>query len=300
MINIRDINIDKLEKIGSGTYGVVYRDGCRAIKIYNDDIKVYYGCGLKNPSLRFNKEKLSRLKRRNNKIEKTDLIKDIVYDGNKYVGVVYPYYEGTTLDKCLYYPLQLKIDISREIVNRAKELVKNKIYPLDYKLNNIIYTNEKIQLLDLDDCCTKVRLIGSNRLLKKSNLILDETIKTFLGEYDYYRCIGSETRELILNKYFELNDDFDSIENYLNEREKPTKFLLVNYDTELDVLKSNEYKKLYIYDQLNENELRELIDKNELLIYDVIKSSELDKYLNTYNVDECIDKRGKIIRRRLF
>ena len=255
---------------------------------------------MKNPSLRFNKEKLSRLKRRNNKIEKTDLIKDIVYDGNKYVGVVYPYYEGTTLDKCLDYPLQLKIDMSREIVNRARELVKNKIYPLDYKLNNIIYTDERVQLIDLDDCCTKVKLISSNRLLKKSNLILDETIKTFLGEYDYYRCIGSETRELILNKYFELNDDFDSIDNYLNEREKPTKFLLVNYDTELDVLKSNEHKKLYIYDQLNENELRELIDKNELLIYDVIKSSELDKYLNTYNVDECIDKRGKIIRRRLF
>ena len=113
MINLDNINLDKLEQIARGGFGVVYKDGPKAIKIYHRSVKTRDGSLSVNPSLLLNKRKLSRLLKRNEKIKNTDLIEDIVCLNNKYVGVVYPYYDGITLNECMDYPIESRIDMSR-------------------------------------------------------------------------------------------------------------------------------------------------------------------------------------------
>jgi len=298
LINFMSLNLDKLEKISHGGFGVIYRDGPKAIKIYHSTVKTGYGSVAANPSLYFNKTKLTRLLKKEGLIKNTDLIQDVVCIDDKFVGVVYPYYEGITLDKCKDYPLDSRINMSRQIVENAKELTDHKIYPLDYKLNNMMFIDDKVKLLDLDDFYTKVRLVKSPRLLRKSNKILDETLKTLLGEYDYFSYIDSNVRELLMRNYFTLNDNYDDINKYLDDREKPVKFLLVDSDTDINtLLRNDDYLLLFINDDMKSRELFAFINRYNLSLYDVIKSNRLDRYLNNHNVDECIDKTGsKVLR----
>lgn len=289
MINITSINFDKLEKVARGGFGVVYRDGDHAIKIYHDTVRTGYATDMPNPSLYFNKVKLKRLLQRNKLIENTDLIQDIVCDGDKYVGVVYPYYEGITLDRCKTYPLQTRLDMSRQIVENAKELTDNNIYPLDYKLNNMIYVDDKVKIIDLDDFFTKVKLLKSNKLLKKSSRILDETIKCLLGEYDYYGYVGHDVM-CLLNKEHSLNYNYDDISGYLDNKEKSVRFLLVDSNTDIDKIDRGDYLILFINDSLKNKDLLTLIINNDLSLYGVVRSNQLENFLNNYNVEDCIDK----------
>ena len=291
MINFTSLDLDKLEKISHGGFGVIYRDGPKAIKIYSTTVKIGYGSVAANPSLYCNKTKLDRLLKKEKLIKNTDLIQDIVFIDDKYVGVVYPYYDGITLDKCKNYPFESRIDMSRQIVENAKELTDHKIYPLDYKLNNMMYIDDKVKLLDLDDYYTKVKLLKSSRLLRKSNKILDETLKTLLGEYDYYSYIDSNVKELLKRQRYKLNDTYDGINKYLDEREKPVNFLLVDLNTDIKtLLREDDYLLLFINDNMRSRELADFIIKYDLSLFDVVKSNRLDSYLNNYNVDECIDK----------
>ena len=51
---------------------------------------------------------------------------------------------------------KLKADLSRQFVRNSKELIRHNIYPLDYKLNNLMCENGELRIIDLDDFHTKV------------------------------------------------------------------------------------------------------------------------------------------------
>ena len=290
MINITSLDLDKLEKVARGGFGVVYRDGPKAIKIYHNMVRTGYASEVPNPALYFNKLKLIRLLNKDRLIENTDLIQDIVYSGDRFIGVVYPFYDGITLDRCKKLPLKTRIDMSRQIVSNAKELTDNSIYPLDYKLNNMIYTGNKVKFLDLDDYFTKVKTWKSGRLLKKSTRILDETLRCLLGEYDCYGYIENDVR-CLLEKDYSINNNYDDINKYLDEKEKPVKFILVDSNTDIDKIDGgNDYLLLFINDYFRNKDLLSMILDNDLSIYGVVRSNRLSDYLNNFVVEECIDK----------
>ena len=299
MINLTSLDLDNLERIASGGFGVVYKDGSKAIKIYRPRLKTGYWSFVSNPALRFNKTKLNRLLKKDKLIDNTDLIQDIVCNGNKYVGVVYPYYNGITLNKCMNYPLDCRIDMSRQMIVKAKELTDNNIYPLDYKLDNMIYIDDEVKLLDLDDVYTKVKIFKSDRLLRKSNILLDETIKTLLGEYHYYSYVDLDLREVLLKKRRKTNDNYDDISKYLDEKEKPLKFALVDLDTDLDEVKgNNDYLYLFITDNVINRNIIDFVKNNNFGIYDVVQSNKLNDYLSNNFVEECVDKTGgKVLKK---
>lgn len=178
-------------------------------------------------------------------------------------------------------------------------MTDNKIYPLDYKLNNMIYVDDKVKIIDLDDYYTKVKLFKSDRLLRRSNIILDETIKTFMGEYEYYSYIDSDLQKLLLKQKSKLNDNFEDISSYLDEKEKPINFLLVDLDTDISKIQNIEdYLLLFVSDFVKNEDIISYIINNNINVYDVVRSNKLLKYLNNHSIDECVDKTGvKIIKK---
>ncbi len=146
-----------LEDIDLGTYGAVYKKGDSAIKLYHDTI-----CCYRNPCLKFSKKKFWLLRRRNQLIKYTHLIDDVVFVKDQFVGVTYPFIEGNILDDFIDKNFSIKKDICSQLIRNAKELTDYHIYPLDYKLNNILYDQDgNVQIIDLDDIWTKVT-IGSH------------------------------------------------------------------------------------------------------------------------------------------
>ena len=165
-MNFNDIDeIKSLKFIGCGKYGNVYKfNDNKIIKLYKEYGYYEYG-KLSIYNIPSNKFKL--LKKKQRKIVNTDLVDDIIFVDNKPVGVSSKYVNGKTLDKIRNeISLSIKKDISFQLINNAKELIDNGIYSLDYKLNNIMYSNdEKIKIIDLDDNLTKVSRLN-NALLK--------------------------------------------------------------------------------------------------------------------------------------
>ena len=60
-------------------------------------------------------------------------------------------------------------DFIRNPLEATNKLTDQKIYPLDYKLNNVIYTSQgQVKIIDLDDQLTKVTLIKNPYYFYKS------------------------------------------------------------------------------------------------------------------------------------
>ena len=187
MINLSKKDIEKFELIGQGGFGQIYRKDDKVYKIYREKIKTMMGSVVKNPSLKYNSIKLNRLINLNNKLKKNNLIENLIFINGKFQGVVMPYYEGILLSRTMEKPLEEKIEIAYQIVEKAKELTQNFIYPLDYKLNNIILENNEVKILDLDDYYTKVDLFVNPIHKRKCIRGLDETIKTYFHEFKTFQ-----------------------------------------------------------------------------------------------------------------
>lgn len=50
-----------------------------------------------------------------------------------------------------------------KLVRNSQELTRFRIYPLDLKLDNIMYVDGQVKIIDLDDLYTKYMLIPSRR-----------------------------------------------------------------------------------------------------------------------------------------
>lgn len=161
MINISESEINKMERIGCGNFGSVYLNKDKVYKVYHKQIKAEsltfnIKTIIDNPTLKTKPIKYEYLKHINHKLKYTDLIDDTLCIDGGFGVVVMPYYNGDTFENHKYDPIEKKVAIARQLLLNAKELTDNLIYPLDYKSNNIMLYENKIQIIDLDDVKTKV------------------------------------------------------------------------------------------------------------------------------------------------
>lgn len=297
MIRISNDDLQNLERKGSGTFGTIYKvDDNTAYKIYHvtvaDD---YSGRAIYNPTLSIPRVHYTELIKRSKKLKYTGGIKDIIYVDGQFGGVCIPYYDGVKLNTLMDEPLNVKIDLSRELIRNCKELTGHFIFPTDYKLNNILLSDGKIQLIDLDDKRTHVFFTPCVLIRSLSINALGETIQTFLKDFDRYPLKNKVTKELDRPKCFYSNKYY-KIEKYLDEREKTRNFLFVDDDTEIDDIK--EFVTMYGYNIVyllncrlsNTDEYLKIIQsyrEKGLKIYDFCLKDRLDKYFEIENTNEA-------------
>ncbi len=298
MINISSDEIKKMERIGSGNFGSVYLKDDKVYKIYHDKIKaisVTFNTReiINNPTLKTKPIKYEYLKYINSKLKYTDLIDDVLYVDGSFGGVVMPYYDGDTFEKYKNDPIEKKVSMARQLLLNAKELTDNLIYPLDYKSNNIMLYENKIQIIDLDDVKTKVL----NPIYKTESIkILDDAIKYFLGDINYNY---QNMKDLIEKEINKTNKTYLAIENYLSEIIKTHNYILIDEEADfkkyIDLLRKSNYRVVYIYDNVcNYNNLEKLLSLG-IRIYYILPKRYIDDYLSSIAYDELLTVKEKEI-----
>jgi hypothetical protein len=162
------------------------------------------------------------------KVKQTYLPNNIIYDNNKAIGCVYPYYKNTLgIYASSLLPLRLRLQICKEIISKVEELLDNNIYPLSLaqrsdefpiskKESNILLGLDlKTYIVDLDGNST---LYSQNYSHKHTTLAL-ASLSTLVLE--------------ILSKIKIYDDNFSNMES------------IIDY-------KSNECFKRYIDDMIEE------------------------------------------------
>lgn len=305
MYNISRDELSKLKKIGCGNFGTAYLKGDKVLKVYHEYVKAYNEsfCAsemVKNPDLRYNPIKYSYLKYISSKLDNTDLISDTLFINGIFKGIVMPYYDGETFTNHLYDDFDKKIAMSRQLLLNAKELTKNHIYPLDYKSNNIMLYDNKVQIIDLDDVKTKVLNPIYN---KKSIETLDNAVRNFIGDIDYNLYINidkNQIKKYLLKEENPINDTYQKIENYLANKIIKNNYILIDesVNTEIALLQNLKYRVVFAY-----KDRKYLIEKIRYLLsrgiklYDIVPDSKIYDYLTSISYDELLtNKEKKLIK----
>ena len=298
MINITKEELQKLEKIGEGTFGTIYKkDDKTAYKIYhkkvvNRSILIIHD----NPTLSLTKSHFKRLINRSKNLKYTGGIYDMIILDGKFGGVCIPYYGGENLSNLTNQPLKLKIDLSKKIVRNAQELTDNLIFPSDFKLNNIILSNGEIRIIDLDDKTTHVCLTPNPIYKFISINSLGWTIQTLLGEnshpYFSHQISQMTERSKLFSTY-----SYKKILDYIKSKEIENNIVFIdeNFDLETLLLLIHKYnfKCVLVLESNN-------IDKNKILsiinylnslnirLYDIAIIDSLDKYNEIENTNRIL------------
>ncbi len=305
MIRITRIDLDNLDVINSGNFGVVYRDNNLAYKIYKDECKTSYGYHYPNPMKKKRIRRINRMMELDSRLKYTDLCRDIVYVNGDFGGICIPCYDGETLNNLMNSDFKLKMDISRQLVRNAKELTNNCIYPMDYKLNNIMLVDGDVKILDLDDVFTRYTRIPIPLLKRKSIRELDDTIKCFFGEHDRYRAYYGKDVE---RPRYNIKSSYEGIEDYLKEKSKSRKLIIINYSLlndevirylcgldGYDVIVTYNGTK---YDDFVANKYIDDFNKFDRNIFDVVGTKELEEYLSNFNLEEVLEYKGQLVKVR--
>ena len=282
MITLNSEDIKQLERINGGTLGTVYKkDNNTAYKIYHEIVYNDKGLPITNPNINAIRLHYKLLLERAKKIKQSGLIKDLIYVDGSFRGVVIPYYNGDILCRCKL-SLKRKIDISRQLIVKSKELNNHLIYPTDYKTNNILLEGDNPQLIDLDDIRTHAFIYPSPLFRSFSIRSLGDTIQDFLGQYEYYtpdrELLGLLTRQKSFYPF-----TYQRIIDYLDEKEKDKIIIFIDKNTDIERLKdytsTYQYKIVYLLDLEEKTPI--LLDKLKeynIPIYDILLSSTLNSY----------------------
>lgn len=265
--------MNNLEYIGSGSYGKIYKSGDQAFKLYYNSLdKDYHKC-----TFYTNKLKLYKLKSRTNDLDNCYHINDFVYSDDKIIGTNYDFVNGKTLDKILNnFNRKERIEISKKLVQASKMLTDKKIYPLDYKLNNIMYDiNGNIVLIDLDDPLTKLSLIKNPILLEHCLQKLSLTIITFIEKKkNLYHNLEKYIPSIELKNQSFIT--YQKIENYLKELNDIKSSILIN-DNDINLT-----NMLYIKNLVDLTNAKIIIEKRDSIrlsfIYEIFKQLDLNIY----------------------
>ncbi len=304
MVYLRDVAIENLEKLGKGgAFGIVYKlNDSFAIKVYRPEVKALFGERVPNPVLR-KKTRALKIRRIGRDLEYTDLVQDLLYINGKYAGVVIPYYNGTTLDQIMDSPFELKMNISHKLIRNCRELTEHHIYPLDFKLNNMMYVDGEVKLIDLDDTFTKYFLFA-NRILERDSIGgLDESIKTLFGEYRY------NPYNDILGYYLskerpDTSHSYKGIEEYLSDKDKGEDYLFIDTSSDIGVIKNlrrdKKYRIVLLFDEDKYDgehfvDFFDKLDMNGLVVYDMIRRTDFDNFFTNNKV-----KSKQFVKRKEF
>ena len=296
MIKIDRDELKDLERIGSGTFGTVYKkDDENVYKIYHITIKDNIrGIGVYNPCLTLSKLHYTTLLSRSKKLKYSGGIKDFIYVDGVFGGVKIPYYEGKTLDKLLDKPLKLKIELSNQIIRNCKELTGKLIYPTDYKLNNMVLSNNEVKLIDLDDKKTHASLTPNPIIRAYSINALGETIQTLFNMYNHHPIPLKVAKEITRDKSF-YSFRYNKIEEYINNMKKEKNIIFINEESDIQKLKelinNNDFKIVYLINDkyLEEKPYFELINKfklNNIELFDFTTIKKIEDYSSIENLNE--------------
>lgn len=269
--------IRKEKYLGGGTFGSVYQYGDCAIKLYHDLVKTDIGEFVQNPCLK-RKKKLKLLLQKNEEVSRSNLISDLLFINGELKGVCYPFYEGDTLDSMFASTtFEQKQDISHQLIDNTKELNHHFIYPLDSKLDNILYDGKTIKIIDLDDVLTKVTYGWNLIYLKKSLESLRRTlVNIFCGDQYIFGNNFLNLLESYHNQKDFLDNSFISyqtLNQFISNRSIDKKLIFINLNSlsELDIEK---LKRIIVF-----------TDSKIVLMFSHNKSyllkNDLDSYINT-------------------
>ena len=291
MFSITRDDLKKYEIIGYGKYGIVYKvNSDTVIKVYKDTIKDLMGDAIMNPALQVSKRRLSRIKKRSKLVKNTDLARDIVVLDGYFHGFVLPYYEGKTLDDRSDLSYEDKKRLSIELVDNDRELKNHKIYPMDYHTSNIMIVNGKIKILDLDDPLTHYTMLPNIAFSKISMGRLNETIQEFYDELDL-SLYGCYTMARLQRKRPGYSNRGDWLEEYLKYKENITDYLLIDENTDIELLKellrNYRFRILYSLKEKNPEETVRLLEdfrEKNIELFDFILEDDMDSYFSNYPV----------------
>lgn len=306
MFSITRDDLKKYEKIGTGKYGNVYRiNSNNVIKVYLDTINGIIAKELIiNPALKVSRGRLRRIKKRALKVNNTDLPRDIVVIDGYFYGFVLPYYEGQTLNEARGLSYDEKKYISAQVINNDKELDENKIYPIDYHTDNIMVVDGKPKIIDIDDPLTYYTRLPNLALSKTSMGRLNETIQDFYDEFDLslYDCYTMSKLQRERPKY-SFNRDW--LDDYLKDKEAIQDYLIIDEDTDLDLLKellrNHKFRVLYLMKEINKDEavriINHLID-SDIELFDFIIDIKDDRFFSDFPVKNkiLVKKDTKVIK----
>ena len=157
------------------------------------------------------------------KVKKTYLPNNIIYENNRAVGCVYPYYNNTIgIYAAAYLPMKLRLQICREVIMQVEELLDNNIYPLSLAQRDDKYPISKKNsniLLGLDGKTHIVDLDGNSTLYSQeyshtntsltlaslSTLILEilSKVKIYDDNISDYESLMDYSNNLALKVYIE-------------------------------------------------------------------------------------------------
>lgn len=292
MITINEEDILRFDEIGSGKYGTVYRiSDSVAYKIYHKRIKDKEGFYMKNPALRHAKRRLGKLKRKEDKLIYTDVFDDVIYIDGKFGGISIPYYDGCVLEDLKDSEYTLKRDVIGQLRRNHQELRDHYIYPHDYHLKNVMYVDNEVKIIDLDDPLTfscifpnlLCNLISSSRV----NDVAYELFSDDRWSYNY-------NITLMLDKKYNYNvDSKDWLDSYFKEKEEIIDYLFIDKDSDISLIKSfidsHQVRILLLIDKDNtkDEEILEILYRlanEKIRVYNLVDINNIGLFTNNYPI----------------
>ena len=308
MIHIKHQDIDNLRRVSRGGFGIVYQvDEDTAYKIYTPTVLDYNDKIIPNPALSRPIRKVKGIISKDKSLKHTDLLKDIVYIDGKFGGIAIPYYDGTLLKRLKDESFELKRDIAFQVIRNASELDRNLIYPTDYKLTNMMWVNNQVKFIDLDDTRTLYMKRPSKSNSRICFLRIDHSLKEFFHETKYKPYTFEVENQLGHNPWLITKIDYNGLLELLKEKEKPHKVLLANSNSDLDTVRnfihSNDYDVWFTYDKkvLDDEYFIDVINtfnRNGIDLYNFICRTDINDIFSDYNVKDCLSTKEKTIIKR--
>lgn len=298
MISISKDELNQLEVIGCGKFGTVYKkDESIAYKIYHstiyDDLT---GIKIDNPSLLLSPFHFKKLISKSKKLEYSGGVLDTIYLDGKFGGVVIPYYNGDSLSKFIDASFAFKIDLSRKLVQNAKELTSQFIYPFDYRLDNVILEHNQIRIIDIDDVKTHVCMF-SNPLYRAFSInSLSTMIQVLFRQYDH-SFVNSSVKELLDREKSFSAIQYQKIEEYIQQKEKKIDVLFFHFHSDLkkvyELSNTHDLKCILVLENsaINKQELLKeihFLQEQGISLYDVVTPNKIDDYPTIENTRDMV------------
>ncbi len=304
MVSLSRSDLRSLEYISSGTFGSIYKkDDNTAYKIYHDKIKTQYYQLVDNPALEdHNRPHYYLLLQRRDSIKQSGLIKDKIYMDGFFGGVAIPYYDGPELSETDLI-IKDRIRVSRRIIDKMKELNRHLIYPTDLKTNNILLVNGEPKLIDLDDVRTHAFIYPSPLFYTFSKNATARTVRAII-EKGHHALTDNAYDQIERTKHKKATS-YNSIEEYLREKEKEKTIIYIDKNTDIDRLKDNtsSYRESLVYvldndEKYTEDKILERLKVYQIPLYDFVEIDKQNKYREIESINEEFEYKGKSLVKR--